>query len=85
MTYDLVNRLRNYVKHRGGPAKDEDGKYIGTVWPMMLEAADEIEKLRNELKQIDTLVYVPSKGQHALTHFQNDFDAIRKITKSYHV
>lgn len=46
---DLVRRLRDHVNDRGGPAKDDAGTYIGTAWPMMLESADEIERLRSQL------------------------------------
>lgn len=42
---DVAERMRHHVGIRGGPAKDDDGNYIGTTWPMMLEAADEIERL----------------------------------------
>jgi hypothetical protein len=48
---DIVQRIRYYVGIRGGPCKDTDGKFIGTCWPMMLEAANEIERLRKELKE----------------------------------
>jgi hypothetical protein len=43
---DIVERMRAYIESHGGPAKDVHGKHIGTVWPMMLEAADELDKLR---------------------------------------
>lgn len=36
---NLADRLESHVSSRGGPAKDADGKPIGTTWPMMLEAA----------------------------------------------
>lgn len=49
---DIADRMRRYIAIRGGPAKDADGKYIGTAWPMMLEASDEIERLRSALKDI---------------------------------
>lgn len=41
----LAERMRGYVQARGGPAKDDDGKYIGTCWPMILEAADVLDRL----------------------------------------
>lgn len=46
---DIVARIRRFVASRGGPAKDENGKPIGNSWPMMLEAADEIERLRKAI------------------------------------
>ncbi len=49
---DLVKRIRYYIEIRGGPAKDENGNYVGTVWPMMLEAADELERLSNEAENL---------------------------------
>jgi hypothetical protein len=59
MTEDILKRLRSHVNDRGGPAKDDDGKYIGAVWPMMLEAADLIEQQSASLaakdKEISTL------------------------------
>lgn len=48
---DLVERLTNHVQSRGGPAKDENGNYIGTAWPMMLEAATRITELQAQLKE----------------------------------
>lgn len=39
---DLVKRLRKHVEDRGGP-KLENG-----AWQMMLDAANEIERLRAE-------------------------------------
>ena len=50
MANDLVERLRSHVQSRGGPAKDEDGNYIGKAWPMMLEAAVRIVELEEALK-----------------------------------
>lgn len=47
--HDLVERIRFHIGIRGGPTKDDDGNYIGTTWPMMLQAADEIERLRSQL------------------------------------
>lgn len=46
---DIVDRIRRFVASRGGPAKDDNGKPIGNSWPMMLEAADEIERLRKAI------------------------------------
>ena len=42
---DIVERLRKHVNDRGG-ASLENG-----AWSMMLKAADEIERLREALKQ----------------------------------
>lgn len=51
---DIVERMRARIMSHGGPAKDENGAYIGTVWPMMLEAANEIERLREAVnREID--------------------------------
>ena len=47
---ETSKKLRDHVMRRGGPARDEAGNYIGTVWPLMLEAADEIERLEGELE-----------------------------------
>src|SRR4051812_37605428 len=44
----IAQRLRSYVASRGGPAKDEGGRAVGTTWPMMLEAAAAIEKMEAE-------------------------------------
>jgi len=51
---DIVERLRFHIAIRGGPAKDDDGNYVGTTWPMMLEAADEIERQRKALVEINS-------------------------------
>lgn len=61
---DLVEKIRYHIAIRGGPAKDDDGKYIGTTWPMMLEAADEIERLRGILEEIATFTSDPV-AEHA--------------------
>jgi len=47
---DVVGRIEYFIAIRGGPARDEQGNYIGTSWPMMLEAATEIKKLRARLR-----------------------------------
>jgi hypothetical protein len=47
----IEDRMERYVKIHGGPAKGTDGAYIGTCWPMMLEAVTEIKKLRAELER----------------------------------
>jgi uncharacterized coiled-coil DUF342 family protein len=39
---DIVERLRNHVNHRNGPS------LLNGAWQMMLDAADEITKLRAE-------------------------------------
>jgi hypothetical protein len=39
---DIVERLRNHVNHRNGPS------LLNGAWQMMLDAADEIAKLRAE-------------------------------------
>lgn len=43
----LAKRMRNHVLSRGGPAKDENGKYVleNGAWVSMLKAADIIEEL----------------------------------------
>jgi hypothetical protein len=41
---DIVERLRKHVNNRGGPSLQNG------AWEMMLEAADEIEKLRDGLR-----------------------------------
>jgi len=48
MDKDIVQALRDHVNSRGGPSKNENGEVImkNGAWDMMLEAADEIEKLR---------------------------------------
>lgn len=52
MTDDIVDRLRVHVQARGGPSRDaKTGKVNAPngAWVMMLEAADEIERLRKTL------------------------------------
>lgn len=41
----IVQKLRDHVQSRGGAAKDADGNYIGTFWPMILDAANIIERI----------------------------------------
>lgn len=43
--HDIVERLRDHVDNRGGPSI-ENG-----AWQMMLEAADEIERLKAALNE----------------------------------
>lgn len=52
---DIVRRIEYFVTIRGGPARDTDGHYIGTSWPMMLEAATEIKKLRARLRSKEVM------------------------------
>lgn len=43
----------------------------------------EIERLQSVLREINALCHIPTKGSgftHAYTHFQSDFDKIRKLT-----
>jgi hypothetical protein len=49
---DIVERIRHFVTIRGGPAKDDDGQPIATSWQMMLDAADEIERLCNRVERL---------------------------------
>jgi hypothetical protein len=49
----VVERLRAHINARGGPAKDDDGKFVGTVWPMMLEAAALIESQAKALSEAE--------------------------------
>jgi hypothetical protein len=50
----LAERLRSHVNDRGGPAMDEDGHPVGSVWPMMLEAAARLESLSQALREAET-------------------------------
>jgi len=47
---DIVERLRNHVNHRGGPTIEN------SAWQMMLEAAAEIEKLRERLEKAHSFI-----------------------------
>lgn len=42
---EIIQKLRDHVQSRGGAAKDENGNYIGTFWPMILDAANIIERV----------------------------------------
>jgi hypothetical protein len=44
----------------------------------------EIDRLEDILREINAICYIPSKGRHAYTHFQADFDRIRKLTEEWH-
>jgi hypothetical protein len=46
----IADRMRYHIAIRGGPVKDDGGNFIGTTWPMMLEAADEIDRLRAAIR-----------------------------------
>lgn len=66
---DIVERIRYHISIRGGPAKDDNGKYIGTTWLMMLEAADEIERLRKmsyDLSNPGSTIVIPESELHKL-------------------
>lgn len=81
---DIVETLRDF------PAVDpytvvialDPGAYCFVPDAVRNEAADEIERLRIALAQINRLARTPSNGQHAYTHFMRDFDAIRRIIQS---
>lgn len=49
---DIVKRLRDHVNNRGGPSIQNG------AWEMMLEAADEIERLRGRAVEADQTAYV---------------------------
>lgn len=48
-----------------------------------LDALAALGEAETALRRIDVLCHIPSNGQHAYTHFQRDFDAIRKLTAPY--
>ena len=48
----VAQRLRDHVMSRGGPAKDDKGNYAGTVWPLMLEAADLLDRQEAEIASL---------------------------------
>jgi len=50
---ELAKRMRDFVQSRGGPAKDADGKPVGTCWPMMLEAAGKIDALLSRVSVLE--------------------------------
>lgn len=52
---DIVKRLRNHVNNRGGPS------IANGAWEMMLEAADEIERLRDQ-----SFKYLQEVGRQAM-------------------
>lgn len=49
----LADGLRHHVQARGGPAKDKNGNYVGTVWPMMLDAGVAIDTLLDRIKELE--------------------------------
>jgi hypothetical protein len=50
---DIVERMRAHITNRGGLSRDADGNPVAPngAWAMMLEAADEIERIRQNLEQ----------------------------------
>jgi hypothetical protein len=54
MSEDIVERLRKHVNNRGGPSLQNG------AWEMMLEAADEIERLRGRATEAYQGVYAAS-------------------------
>lgn len=51
---ELSKRLREHVNSRGGLSKNEAGEVVisNGAWAMMLEAADEIEKLEQRVSNL---------------------------------
>lgn len=45
---DIVERMRAHITNRGGMSRDADGNPVAPngAWAMMLEAANEIERIR---------------------------------------
>jgi hypothetical protein len=52
---ELVERMRGHVEKRGGPT-------LNGAWAMMLEAADEIERLRALIAEIERRVMFEAYG-----------------------
>lgn len=74
---DIANRIRDYLSVRGGPAKDDDGKYIGTGWPMMLEAVSEIDRLHGALNEIAVMPNEDNEWDAV-----DKYDEVRKLAQS---
>lgn len=55
---DIVERMRAHITNRGGLSRDADGNPVAPngAWAMMLEAADEIERLRTDLEELATAI-----------------------------
>lgn len=49
---DIVERMRNHVNYRGGPTIEN------SAWQMMLESADEIERLRAAIFEKETVAEI---------------------------
>ncbi|MFG1429401.1 hypothetical protein [Roseixanthobacter glucoisosaccharinicivorans] len=65
---DIVERMRAHITNRGGLSRDADGNLVAPngAWAMMLEAADEIERLRRELKCGPKAVHIDAEGEFSV-------------------
>lgn len=63
-----------------GICEEEEMGY--TLAQQIQNTIDEIDRLKAVMKEINAICRIPSNGRHAYTHFQSDFDKIRKLTSS---
>jgi len=49
----------------------------------MRDSDQENVRLRAVLREIWKICHIPSGSRHAYTHFQQDFDRIRALTKEF--